>query len=100
MIIRGKAIISNVAHWKSCANYFVLLRKIITSNELNMGFLSVSIVDCFFEQSTGGRNARKGYLSQGFRNIAWISLFEAYERVGNLSFRPRPERASKRILLM
>ena len=85
MIIRGKAIISNIAHWKSCPNYFVLLRKIIKSNELNMGFLSVSGVDCFFEQSTGGRNARKGYLSQA--SGVGISLFEAYERVGNLSFR-------------
>ena len=36
-----EAIISNIAHWKSCPNYFVLLRKIITSNELTMGFLSV-----------------------------------------------------------
>ena len=33
----------NIAHWKSCPQYFVLLiplnkKKIITSNKLNMGF--------------------------------------------------------------
>ena len=38
-----EAIISNIAHWTSCPKYFVLFshQKIITSNKLNMGFLSV-----------------------------------------------------------
>ena len=44
-IIGGEAIISNIAHWKSCTKYFALLShyflKIITSNKLNMDFLSV-----------------------------------------------------------
>ena len=41
-----EATVSNIAHWKSCTKYFALLLshqflKIITSNKLNMGFLSV-----------------------------------------------------------
>ena len=40
-----EAIISNVGQWKSCPKYiffvFTLNKKIITSNKLNMGFLSV-----------------------------------------------------------
>ena len=39
-------IISNIVHWKSCPKYFVLLsheiKKRITSNKLNMGFLSIT----------------------------------------------------------
>ena len=34
-----RAIISNIAHWRSCPKYFVLL--LITSNKQNMGFFSV-----------------------------------------------------------
>ena len=44
-LYEGSEIISNIAHWKSCPKYFVLfshwIKKIITSNKLNMGFLSV-----------------------------------------------------------
>ena len=42
-IIRGKAIISNIAYWKSCPKdvLFFIFKKIITSNKLNMGFSSV-----------------------------------------------------------
>ena len=40
-----EATISNIAHRKSCTKYFALLShyflNIITSNKLNMGFLSV-----------------------------------------------------------
>ena len=40
-----EAIISNVAHGKSCPKYFVLFsllnKKIITSNKLSMGFFNV-----------------------------------------------------------
>ena len=39
-IFKGKAIISNIVHWKSYPVYFVN-QKMITSNKLNMGFLSV-----------------------------------------------------------
>ena len=40
------AIISNIAHWKSCTKIFCFIiplnsKKIIISNKLNMGFLSV-----------------------------------------------------------
>ena len=42
------AIISNIAHWKSCLKYYIILfiifplnQKIITPDKLNMGFLSV-----------------------------------------------------------
>ena len=46
MIIRGGQIFQIIiSHWKSSPNYFVSLshwiKKIITSNKLNMGFLSV-----------------------------------------------------------
>ena len=40
-----EALFSNIAHWKSCPKYFVLFsplnQKLITSNKINMGFLSV-----------------------------------------------------------
>ena len=43
-----EAIISNIAHWKSCLKYYIILfiifplnQKIITPDKLNMGFLSV-----------------------------------------------------------
>ena len=38
-----EAVFSNIAHWKSCPEYFVLFshQKIIASNKTNMGFLSV-----------------------------------------------------------
>ena len=41
-----EAIISNIAHWKSCTKIFCFIiplnsKKIIISNKLNMGFLSV-----------------------------------------------------------
>ena len=138
-----EAVISNIAHWKSCPNYFVLLRKISTSKWTEHGIFKCSMAwiftllisftgwdssntwqggnkmnrrwreergkainrgtaiiwgnticnwditcsyfcslklsnilyqplclvflvvqDCFFEQSTAGKNERKGYLSQ------------------------------------
>ena len=43
-----EAIISNIAHWKSCLKYYIIFfiifplnQKIITPDKLNMGFLSV-----------------------------------------------------------
>ena len=159
--LRG-AIISNIAHWKSCPNYFVLLRKIIKWTEhglfkcsmawiftllisftgwdpsntwqggdkrnrrrreergkainrgtaiiwgnticnwdiscsyfcrLKLNNISTILprVSCctglFLWAERSGKERTKGVPFTGFRNIAWISLFEAYERVRNLSFR-------------
>ena len=40
-----EVIISNIAHWKSCPKYCFIIQlnqKMITSNKLNMSFLSIS----------------------------------------------------------
>ena len=60
-------IISNIAHWRSCPRYFVILlnRQLITSNKQNMGFLSVPnlVIWLIFNANILGTRARLSLIS-------------------------------------